>query len=192
MFLQATLRLGALALALAAGAASAQSTEAITAHLRAPNYTGPAERDALLTFQGTRYNPPLVISGAGGGDPASMQARADVKALRALIEANASGDVNKILDLWTLKERPEIQRRADPESVSKNASYYRKVEKTELFTAAMYGDYRLLVVRHSGQAMSPHFRVYPYIVRNGDYQMTNDLSDDPFYVYLLNAYAKSL
>lgn len=161
-----------------------------TVRVKPPEQAGNAAVDASLTVRGRRLTQAVPIEGALPQDPALRQ---DVETVRRLIKANADGNIEAIAALWTPAEQASIrQMAADAEATGRNASYYKKMTRSEYLAHVFFGDLKLLFVRHSGDGLAAHVRVYPFVVRDRKLELTNMLSSDPFYAYLSNVLAKSL
>lgn len=95
-----------------------------------------------------------------------------------LVEANASGEPEKVLALWMEDERPNIRKMMEDAKVAgANKALYRNMKKSEPLAYIEYGTYLLLFVRHEGQ-MGAFVNTYPMKEVQGKLYLTNRLRDD--------------
>ena len=99
-----------------------------------------------------------------------------------IVGQNATGDREKILDLWSVSERPLIEKAMDSnEAVEKNAAFFRNIEATYLISVMKYDAYYLFVVEHTVKGIGSYMKLYPAVPKDGGYLMTNALKGDVFY-----------
>lgn len=170
-------------LALAATAAPASELTLELRSAAAPD--GPAIR---IVVEGRRYEPPveLAAAGAGGADSAS----ASVAFLARLVLANASGDTERLVALFRPAEREATRATAaEPGLVERNAAAYRAFVASRLVAEIAYGPATFLVVEHDLDDGRRIVQLYPTVVEDGTWFLTNALKDDSHVETLRQAFA---
>jgi hypothetical protein len=103
-----------------------------------------------------------------------------------IVSRNASGDQEKILELWPEAERRSIKSSmASKDASERNSAFFRNIEATRLISVVRFGDYFLFVVEHEVKGINKYMKIYPALSSGGKYFLTNALHGDLFYEKLL-------
>ena len=103
--------------------------------------------------------------------------------LNEVIKANASGNKNTILKLWSEKDRKVIEPKMSKRSIQHSMSLFKNMQSSSLMGYIEYGDYIICYVYHdinSGQGET-YLKEYPLKSTPTGYALTNELSSDVFF-----------
>ena len=141
-----------------------------------------------LSFSGKVYEN-LVLSDS----PEKPNLSEDEKFLAKAIAINKSGTLEDVLSIWSPSERPSIRKVAeDPKIFEANRKFYSTIEKSSLKAKILYGTYTIYIVNHSDRVSGERLKEYPVKKVDGQYFLTNALSEDPVFQYITTKYMKKL
>jgi hypothetical protein len=110
------------------------------------------------------------------------------------LDVYRTGTVDQVLKLWLPEERVEKRQLL----LSEGGALFKKAQEThraithaELRAKVLYGDFVLLGVEYRF-ATERTTLVYPIVSRGGQYFMTDGLSDDPVFTYLIDRVVRDL
>jgi hypothetical protein len=135
---------------------------------------------ATFSYIGKNYN------GAGQTLPLEQKKKETMDAeegfMADIVRRNATGDRQKILELWHASERHAVEAAMDSSSaLERNTSFFRNIEGTRLLVVMRYDAYYLFVVEHQVKGIGTYMKLYPATFASGSYLMTNALTGDFFY-----------
>ena len=136
------------------------------------------DKSIVLEFSGEVYNKTTSIN------ISDESTHAIATFINKLIVSNASGDKNKILNLWSDNYKKEIDLvMSDPKRIERNAALFRNMKSSKLMGYIEYGEYIICYVYHdinNGQG-EVYLKEYPIKLTSKGYVLTNDLSKDIFF-----------
>jgi len=160
-----------LSFALALGAPAAAPAAEVTFELRST--AAPAGPAIRIVVEGRRFSPPIDLDHPPAETPAS------VAFLNRLMRANASGKVEDLLAIFRPSEREATAATAkEPGLLASNAAAYLGFTGSRLLAEIAYGPVLYCVVEHDLNDGRRIVQLYPTVVEDGSWFLTNALKDD--------------
>ena len=139
--------------------------------------------------------PPVTVMFTGHlyAKEASSATTSEEKFLISVVEANRTGNVDDVLRVWDESEHANIKRMATDEKLwSGNRTYYQKVTETKFVARVHYGQFLIFVVNHVFADGTESVKSYPLKRLGNRLVLTNELSRDPVFAYLISSYVQTL
>jgi hypothetical protein len=131
-----------------------------------------------------------------GKELARGSAAPDEAFLASVLETYRSGTIDSLLRLWRPEERAHKRSTVEAGNGAifrKNQDVHKKLARAEILAKVFYGDFVLFGVRYyMAQGGDTYTLIYPVVARDRQYFLTDGLSDDPVFVYLINRVVREL
>jgi hypothetical protein len=115
--------------------------------------------------------------------------------IATVIETYRSGTLEQALKLWAAEDREHKQaamQAGGGDVFKKNQEVHKQVARVDLLCKVLYGDFILTAVSYRLQNGTVHIVNYPLIQRGGQYYVTDGVSDDPVFVYVMTEVVRKL
>jgi hypothetical protein len=108
--------------------------------------------------------------------------------IATMLDVYRAGTIDDVLNLWLPEERAGKRTFLDSDggkTFRRSQDFHKSISRVELRAKVLYGNVILLgVVCNRGATLTT--LVYPLVKRDGQYYMTDELSDDPVFGYLMD------
>lgn len=99
-----------------------------------------------------------------------------------VLKVNTSGDKDGILSVWSEPERPDISKSMKSnEAFERNRAFFANIKSTKLIMVIRYTSFYMFFVEHELNGVGSYRKIYPAVLENDNYFMSNKLIGDYFY-----------
>jgi hypothetical protein len=115
--------------------------------------------------------------------------------IASVIETYRSGTLEQALKLWAPEDREHkkaAMQASGGDIFKKNQETHKQIARVDLLCKVLYGDFILTAVSYRLQSGKVHIVNYPLVQRGDQYYVTDGLSDDPVFVYVMNEVVRKL
>lgn len=105
-----------------------------------------------------------------------------------------SEDVDEIETIWVESSFNELRDTlySSPDLFDKNSNYYAAIEDSRVLGVIKYGSYEIILVEHKLSADNIRRRHYPVHVSEESRLLSNEITNDEFYQYILRKLLEQL
>ncbi|MFZ4858386.1 MAG: hypothetical protein ACOYL3_18525 [Desulfuromonadaceae bacterium] len=109
------------------------------------------------------------------------------------VAANANGTASDIISSWEPDEKESISVKvSDSQMFTKNQTYFKRLTGSAFLARILYGEFSIFLVQHVAGQDNTDIHAYPVRMVAGKYYMTNKLSSDPVFLYIVQKYKNTL
>jgi len=115
--------------------------------------------------------------------------------IASVIETYRSGTLEQALKLWAVEDRERKQaamQAGGGDVFKKNQEIHKQIVRVDLLCKVLYGDFILTAVSYRLPNGRVHIVNYPLVQRGSQYYVTDGLSDDPVFVYVMTEVVRKL
>lgn len=96
--------------------------------------------------------------------------------------------VSELSKIWDSRSFSEIQKMlsSDSDIFEQNSNYYNEIQDNKILGVVIYGNYEIIFVNHKMSDGDSRERYYPVYFSDEKRVLSNEISNDVFYQYLIN------
>lgn len=121
----------------------------------------------------------------------SGKATPDEKFVMDAVTINTNGTLSDVRKLWTTDEQ-NTSFFSDPSVFARSQAFLRRITGAAFLAKIRYGNYLIFLVQADVEGYGSVVNRFPVKKQNGRFYITNELGDDPVFIYFLEKYEKSL